>query len=261
MLIGRSSGKSMKMSGFLLSIVSPVWKAKICSVLGFANNRLDLANEDASSFLSAVRLGCGQSARIQGGLAGLLDVGRLADMYRIEHVHKAVEWEAERRLTVKTCGELLACSCVAGMPRLENACRTLALDRFEVVARTEGFMLLNEEQLGSLLDNDGLRSTREEAVLDAVVRWMGSQEVGRVRSKELLAKIRFPLMQSASITGPVWDMTPRMDGLQELVDEALAVQAGAWIGWTAASWEPGWSASPCCSSRAGSGSERPREPS
>jgi hypothetical protein len=39
------------------------------------------------------------------------------------------------------------------------------------VARTEGFMLFSKEYLpvGSLLDDDGLKSTREKAVFNAVV--------------------------------------------------------------------------------------------
>jgi hypothetical protein len=216
----------MKMSGFVLSILSPVWKAKICSVFRFANKRLDLTNEDAASFLTAVKLGCGHSMTLQGGLGELLDVGRLADMYRIEHVHQAVEWEAEQWLTVNTCGELLARSCNAGMPRLEKCCRELALERFEAVARTEGFMRLDEEQLGSLLDDDGLKATREEAVLEAVVRWMGAYEAGSVRGKGLLTKVRFPLMPSASLAGLVLDMAPRLGGLQALVGEAMDVQEG-----------------------------------
>ena len=128
---GRDSGKSTMMSGFLFSILSPVWKAKICSVFRFANNRLDLTYEDAASFLIVVKLGCGHNMKVQGGLSGLLDVGRLADMYRIE---QPVDWEAEQWLTVNTCGELLARSCNAGMPRLEKCCRELALERFEAVA-------------------------------------------------------------------------------------------------------------------------------
>ena len=214
------------MSGFLLSILSPVWRAKICSVFRFADKRLDLTSEDASSFLTVVKLGCGQSVMVQGGLAGLLDVGRLADMYRIEHVHRAAEWKAKQWLAVNTCGELLASSRMAGMHRLESSCRALALDKFEAVARTEGFLRLDQDQLSSLLDDTALKATREEAVFEAVVRWMSVREAGGGRGKELLARIRFPLMQSSSLAGPVWDMAPRMDGLQELVDEALAVQAG-----------------------------------
>ena len=169
----------------------------MCSGFRFANKRMDLANEDAASFLTAVKLGCGHSVTVQGGLSGLLDVGRLADMYRIEHVHRAVEWEAEQWLAVNTCGEILARSGMAGMPRLESRCRELALERFEEVARAEGFLLLDKEQLSQLLDDDGLKATQEEAVFEAVIRWISMHETGG--AKELLTKIRFPLMQSASV--------------------------------------------------------------
>ena len=97
------------MSGIVLSVLSPVWQAKLCRGLNQASkSRLDLTLDDAASFETAVQLGCGRSAAVRGGLAGLMGVGRLADAYGIEHVHRAVEWEATRRLTVGTCAELLA---------------------------------------------------------------------------------------------------------------------------------------------------------
>jgi hypothetical protein len=107
---------------------------------------------------------------------------------------------------------------------MEMCCRKLALERVEAVARTEGFMRLDEEQLGPLLDDDGLKETREEAVFEAVVRWTGMHEAGGMRGKGLLMKVKFPLMPSASLAGPVLGMPPRIGRQQELAGEALAVQ-------------------------------------
>ncbi len=77
-----------------------------------------------------------------------------------------------------------------GLGRVEAAARVLALERFEEVAGTEGFMRMDEEAVGSLLDDDALRASREEAVLEAVVGWMKGGE-GELRGRGLLSRIRF----------------------------------------------------------------------
>jgi hypothetical protein len=218
------------MSSVVLSILSPVWQAKLCRGLTEASrSRLDLTPDDAASFATTVQLGCGQSADVRGGLNGLLDVGRLADTYGIEHVHRAVEWEAARRLTVETCAELLVGASAAGMPWLEGMCRKLALGAFESLTQTEGFMRLEEETLGSLIDDDSLAVGREEVVLSGVVRWMLPVGTRCVRGKSLLTKIRFDLMDETSLApgGQAGEIALMVEGLQELLDEARAVRAAA----------------------------------
>ncbi len=216
------------MSSLVLSVLSPVWQAKLCRGLSEASrSRLDLTVDDAASFATAVQLGCGQSADVRGGLNGLLDIGRLADIYGIEHVHRAVEWEAARRLTIETCSELLVGASAAGMPWLEGICRKMALEAFEALAQTEGFMRLEEEALGALLEDGGLAVSREEAVLSAAVRWMLPSGTSCVRGRALLTKIRFHLMDEASLRpgGEVGEIAHMVEGLQELVDEARAARA------------------------------------
>ncbi len=213
------------MSSLVLSILSPVWQAKLCRGLTEASrSRLDLTLDDAASFATAVQLGCGQPAVVHGGINGLLDIGRLADTYGIEHVHRAVEWEAARLLTIDTCAELLSGAPAAGMLRLEDLCQQLALGAFEAFAQTEGFMRLNEETLGALLDDDGLAVGREETVLSAVVRWMLLTGNVCTRGRLLLTKIRFQLMDEASLGpgGQAGELAPMVEGLQELLDEARA---------------------------------------
>ena len=213
------------MSGILLSVLSPVWQAKLCRGLDKASrSRLDLTLDDAASFATAVELGCGRSTAVRGGLAGLLSVGRLADAYGIEHVHRAVEWEATRRLTVDTCAELLAGSSVAGMPRLTRTCRELALGEFDALCRTEGFVLLEEEELGALLDADAVAGGREEAALSAVLRWMRPAGAGEPRGKSLVTMPSFKRLCKASRrgTGTMGEDVPMVEGLRELLGEAAA---------------------------------------
>ena len=213
------------MSGILLGVLSPVWQAKLCRGLNKASrSRLDLTLDDAASFATAVELGCGRSTAVRGGLAGLLSVGRLADAYGIEHVHRAVEWEATRRLTVDTCAELLAGSSVAGMPHLTRTCRELALGEFDALCRTEGFMLLEEEELGALLDADAVEEGREGPALSAVLRWMRPAGAGEPRGKSLVTMPSFKRLCKASWrgTGTMGEDAPMAEELRELLGEAAA---------------------------------------
>ncbi len=56
-----------------------------------------------------------------------------------------------------------------GLGRVEAAARGLALERFEGVAGTEGFMRMDEGAVWSLLDDDELSVSREDALLEAVM--------------------------------------------------------------------------------------------
>jgi hypothetical protein len=62
------------------------------------------------------------------------------------------------------------------------------------MAATEGFLRLEEEALGRLLDEDGLIARSEERVFEAVARWMPQGGGGRGDSGPwLLGKVRFAL--------------------------------------------------------------------
>ena len=119
-----------------------------------------------------------------------------------------------RSLSLETCAELLVSARESGLARVERASRQLALDRFEALARTEGFLALPGDVLTALLADDTLRAEREERVFEALVRWIRaatpelagagrrlmlseatgtSSETGS-REEGLLRAIRFPLM-------------------------------------------------------------------
>ncbi len=77
------------------------------------------------------------------------------------------------------CADVLTESAKLGLRQVENAGRELALQRFEEVAKTEGFMQMNEGvegAIGSLLEDDALIACREEAVHQALVKWMNGRE-------------------------------------------------------------------------------------
>ena len=188
-----------KANGFLLSLLSPVWRTKLCGLFGCQQRaELKLAGGEATAFRQLLELGCGEKVVLDGGLEELMSLGRMAHRYQLELVQCAVEDAVlSRHLTVESCGSVLAGSCGNGLERLARAGRELALREFDAFSRTDGLMALDEEVLGSLLDDDELTSEREERVFEALVRWMKAGSDGRgLRGEGLLLKIRFPFMDS-----------------------------------------------------------------
>ena len=175
---------------------SPVWRAKLCGDVGGESRRqLDLEGEEASAFKKLVALGSGLAVAMEGGVDELVALGRMADRYQVEVVQSAVEDAVvSGHLTVERCGSILVSSFGSGLERVARASRELALREFDEFSKTAGFMALGEEALGSLLDDDGLTTEKEERVYEGLVRWMKGGGGEGVRGEGLLRKIRFPSM-------------------------------------------------------------------
>jgi hypothetical protein len=56
-------------------MLSPVWRARLCSEFGTDKGwALDMSEEDASVFLKIVALGCGKTVVVAKGLEGLIEI-------------------------------------------------------------------------------------------------------------------------------------------------------------------------------------------
>jgi hypothetical protein len=156
-------------------MLSPVWRVKMCHGDLFepgSSHTLLLGRHDREAFNHALDLGCGAEVEVAGGLAGLMAVGQLADLYGMEGVCEAVEEAVLGRLTVGSCADALMLAQACGLGRVEAGCWALALGRFEAVAATEGFARVDEATLAALLADDALVAAREERVFVALARWM-----------------------------------------------------------------------------------------
>lgn len=150
---------------------------------------LNLEGVERSMFQKVLLLACGVNGVWVSDMDELLALAALADRFGIPDVREAAEREAARRVTVAECADLLRVATEFGLPLVEAACRGLALSQFTAVAATEGFAELGEEDLGQLLEDDGLVAGGEEEVLEAVLRWMGGGPDGRIRGIPLLDKV------------------------------------------------------------------------
>ena len=201
------------------------------------SRRLELEDDDETAFAAIINLGCGIPVKVTQGIKELVHIGRIADKYGMDEVCNAVEDEVLMSLTLDTCGELLMEAGTAGLARVERQSRSMALDRFESFAGTEGFLSLSEPVFGSLLSDEGLHASAEEAVFAALVRWMMApmhtepeEERGDriiIRGEGLLQHIRFGLMGRDYLTGPARELLPGCARLDELVRGALSAQEGS----------------------------------
>ena len=187
------------LSAFLLCILSPVWRAKLCGDIGNKpRQNLNLEDEDETVFSQLLELGCGNTVQIVGGLQALVELGKMADRFQVETVQNTVEHAVLSRLTVENCASVLSLTCESGLERIQCASRALALREFDAFASSAGFVKLGEELLGSLLEDDELRSESEERVFEAVLRWTTrGGAAGAARGGGLLRKVRFPFMAAA----------------------------------------------------------------
>ena len=235
MCSGRPAAPTDKASGFLLSMLSPVWRTKLCgSIGGEARWQLALDDGEAALFRKLVTLGSGAVVTMDEGLEGLIALGLMADRYQVEAVQEVVEEAVLRLLTVESCSRVLAASNWSGLERVEKASRAIALRDFDEFARTAGFMDVGEDVLESLLEHEGLRTETEERVYEGVVRWMKGGEGGAWRGLGLLGKVRFPFMERdylAALSQEAGRDLEDLAGLAGLVEEALWLKGIACDEW------------------------------
>ena len=214
----------MECSGFLLSLLSPVWRAMLCRPFSIRSRKtLQLDPCVAKAFPKLLQLGCGQPTPASS-FDELVQIGKAADLYGLTSVARAVDWEAEKQLTVERAAAVLADSGAGGMDRMQDACRELARTRFDEFAHTAGFMRLDEDELGRLLSEDGLNTEGEERVLEAVSRWMRGG--GSARGEGLLRMVRLGAIGTEYLTGAARELLPGVALLRELVEAALEGRAG-----------------------------------
>jgi hypothetical protein len=115
---------------------------------------------------------------LEKGLSEVQQLASVADRFQMTEVVAALEIEMIEQLSVEICGEMLTWSRWVGLKRLEKAARKMAVEQFEDVAATAAFLEIDEEALESLLDDGGLAARNEEAVWEALVRWMKADCVG-----------------------------------------------------------------------------------
>ena len=206
----------------MLCLCSPVLHKMVCG--GFkecSEKKLELRDVDARTFIKVFDLWCGRDTMHGMCPNELWRLASVADRLQITELLALLEEAIMGQLTFDNCAELLGWSSTIRMPQLEDAARRLARSRFEELAGTAGFAMMEEEALGCLLDDNELVATWE-----AVAGWMKAGGAA-LRGHGLLGKIRFGLMDDGYLTSNAVGQLPAADAelIQGLVTEALAARA------------------------------------
>jgi hypothetical protein len=173
---------------------------------------LNLKEVDGKAFGKVMDMWSGkvdcQSAEMEFG--EVEELASVADRFQMTEVISTLEEIVLKNLSMRVCGDVLNWSGELGLSQLEAAAWKLAKERFEEFAKTEGFVHMEEEILGRLLEDDELVARNEEAVWEALVWWIKANE-GQPRGRQLVEKIRFPLMDEGYLLGRVVGMAPAED--------------------------------------------------
>jgi hypothetical protein len=186
----------LRANSFLLSMASPVLhKMLFGDFREGVGRRLELDDVGGRVFGEVLDLWCGKEVCGDKELADVMMMASVADRLQMVDVATALEDAIMGEMRVGTCAEVQEGSRRLGLRRVEEAAWGMAVDRFEEVCGTAGFMALEEETVGRLLEDDGLSVRREEAVFEGLVGWMKGGEGRGPAGRELMGKIRFGVME------------------------------------------------------------------
>ena len=183
-----------------MCLISPVFHKMVCSDFReHSERKIELGDQEETVMRRVLDLACGRPVQARD-LADALALAAFAHRYQLTEVVAAVEQAVLVSLGVENCAELLivSASACAVLPRATAAARSLALSQFEQVAKTSGFLGLEEEVLSELLDDDSL-SASEEAIFEAIVEWTIAGRGPHHVAHGLLHKVRFALMDPVSL--------------------------------------------------------------
>ena len=174
----------------------------------------------------------------------LMLLGKLADALDVQPLHSIIVNDALGTLAAETCAYTLQCAHECCMHEIKDAAFRYALENFDEVAKTDGFLNLGEELVGALLASDHLQSTCEEAVYEHVIRWMlhpstqkgatqdeslAQEGSGCVRGTELLRHLRFPLMDGQYLALEIHQKTSANADVQDCwLLKSLTTEAALW---------------------------------
>ena len=218
---------TVRANSFLLSMASPVLHKMISGSFTVSTTRqLPLQEVDGKAFEEVMKLWCGKEGRAEQ-LDDVMEMASVAYRLEILDVFALLEASIIGELRPELCAEALISSRRLGLSQVEAAAWTIAVEQFDEVCRTAGFMVLDEETVGKLLEEDGLGVVKEEEAFEGLVGWMKSDDIRSWQGRELLRLIRFGVMEERYLEEKARGMVPEehREWMEGLVGEALRAKA------------------------------------
>ncbi|XP_039983199.1 kelch-like protein 40b [Xiphias gladius] len=111
------------------------------------------------------------------------DIFAVANMYQIPSIFTVCVSFLQKRLSLSNCLAIFRLGLMLDCPRLAVSARNYACERFQLISRDEDFLQLLPSELAAILANDNLNVETEEAVFEALMKWVSRDTVSR--EKEL----------------------------------------------------------------------------
>ena len=124
---------------------------------------------------------------------------RLAGAYGLPCLAEAVETDLRACLDSQLALQLLQEAVIWGMPDLRLACEEQIANDFQQCTLTEEFLKLTAKQLQRILQREDLNVSREEVVVEALLKWGKSSEDRQRDMVLMLCHVDFPSLSSSNL--------------------------------------------------------------
>ena len=124
---------------------------------------------------------------------------RLAGAYGLACLAQAVEADLQASLDSQLALQLLQETVIWGMPDLRLACEEQVAKDFQQSVLTEEFLKLTAKQLQRILQREDLKVSREEVVVEALLKWGKSSEDRQRDMVLMLCHVDFPSLSCSNL--------------------------------------------------------------
>ncbi|KAI4888025.1 hypothetical protein NFI96_034690 [Prochilodus magdalenae] len=100
------------------------------------------------------------------------DIFALANMLQIPSIFTVCVSFLQKRLSLSNCLAIFRLGLMLDCPRLAIAARNFACERFQLISKDEEFLQLNPSELAAVLASDTLNVELEQAVFEALIKWV-----------------------------------------------------------------------------------------
>ncbi|XP_042850579.1 Bardet-Biedl syndrome 5 protein isoform X3 [Panthera tigris] len=190
----KAGDKSLPCHRLILSACSPYFREYFLSEIDEGKKKeVVLDNVDPAVLDLIIKYLYSASIDLNDG--NVQDIFALASRFQIPSVFTVCVSYLQKRLAPGNCLAILRLGLLLDCPRLAISAREFVSDRFVQICKEEDFMQLSPQELISVISNDSLNVEKEEAVFEAVMKWVRTDKENRVKNlSEVFDCIRFRLM-------------------------------------------------------------------
>ena len=224
-----AEGISFPCHRVVLSAFSPYFRVMFtCGLRECHSREILLRDTDAQSL--ALILNYMYTSELPLSNANVQEVSIAAFLLQMDDVFARCQLHMTDNMDASNCLGVYFYARDLGAEDLADQAQRFLLQNFLQVCQSEEMLELGAHQLGKLLGSDDLNISREETILDVVLRWVkhSPPEDGRSHHlPELLRKVRLPLVDADYLREAVRRNTALLADAEctEMLNEALAVTA------------------------------------